>query len=228
MIIDIYLFEHILLYRDSNTTTMEGLNMNILAVTYLPREERSHTRNLLKMALGHLGTHTITTLNLLNTPPDLLDQERVMAYISRDYLGNDLTEAQKNLLAKMDSMTNQLCEADAVILATPMYNFSVPAMVKAWFDSVMLKGRTWDASADGYRGLLQGKKALVLMSSGGSYDGPMASWDHAMSLAKQEFTFMGFSSVDGVWLQGINIMPERLDEKRQAAEQEIASVLASW
>lgn len=202
--------------------------MNILAVTYLPRAERSHTRALLQSALDQLGDHTVTPLDLLDTPPDLLDHERVMAYIQRAYLGAELTPKQQALLGTMDAMTNQLCEADAVILATPMYNFSVPAMVKAWFDSVMLKGRTWDASADGYHGLMQGKKALVLMSAGGLYDGPMASWDHAMSLAKQEFTFMGFDEISSVWLQGVNADPDNLDARKQTAENELKQVLSTW
>ena len=202
--------------------------MNILAVTYLPRAERSHTKNLLDVAMQSLEGNTITKLDLLIETPDLLNQDRVMAYIQRDYLGQDVDSEQLSQLAKMDAMTNQLLESDAVILAAPMYNFSVPATVKAWFDSVMLKGYTWDANSEGYYGLLKGKKALILMSSGGAYEGPMAQYDHAMSLAKQEFNFMGFDEVDGVWLQGINLTPDDLDERRQAAEAEVKQILSTW
>lgn len=202
--------------------------MNVLIVSYLPRGDRSHTRSLLEVAETHLDGHQVHTLNLLEDTPDLFDEVRVMAYIERNYLGRELTPEQQDSLSKLDAMADQLVEVDAVILATPMYNFSLPATVKAWFDSVMLKGKTWDANADGYKGLMNGKKALILMSSGGGYEGDMAGWDHAMSLAKQEFTFMGFSDIQSAWIQGVNSSPDNLDERKQAAKDQVTEILGSW
>lgn len=202
--------------------------MNILAVTYLPRHERSHTAELFDAALAELDQHTVHTLDLLEDKPDLLDHERVMSYIQRNYLGQELSSDQQAALAKMDAMTNQLVEADAVILATPMYNFSLPATVKAWFDSVMLKGQTWDASDSGYHGLLTDKKAPILMASGGIYEGETAGYDHAMPLAKQEFSFMGFKDVQGVSIQGINMGLDDLAERKHEAKTKVKEVLSTW
>lgn len=201
---------------------------NILAVTYFPRGGRSHTKELLKAALSQAEGDTITTLDLLSTVPDLFDAQRVDAYIHRDYLGEELSDSNADSLRKMDGMVEQLRTADIVVLATPMYNFSLPATVKAWFDSVMLKGKTWDADESGYVGLLTGRKALIVMAAGGEYDGPMASRDHAMSLARQEFQFMGFDEVESVWLQGINVAPDSLPARKQKAAMEAESIMNRW
>ena len=201
---------------------------HILAVTYLPRGDRSHTKELLKAALSQADEETVTHLDLLSTVPDLFDAQRVGAYIHRDYLGEELSDADADSLRKMDGMVEQLHAADIVVLATPMYNFSLPATVKAWFDSVMLKGKTWDADESGYTGLLTGRKALIVMAAGGEYDGPMASWDHAMSLAKQEFQFMGFDEVESVWLQGVNLSPDSVPARKQRAAMDTESIVNGW
>jgi len=102
-------------------------------------------------------------------------------------------------------MTDQLKSADVVVVAYPMNNFSMPAPVKAWFDSVMLKGQTWYAKDGSYIGLMNGKKAIAIVTSGGIYEKePMASWEHALSLTKIEFQFMGYSDVRGILAGGMN------------------------
>jgi FMN-dependent NADH-azoreductase len=131
--------------------------------------------------------------------------ENLAAYIQRNYLGQNLTPEQKKLMSKMDRMTEQLKSADIVVVAFPMNNFSMPAAVKAWFDSVMLKGQTWDVKDGGYVGMMNGKKALVLVTSGGFYSKePMIGWEHALSLTKIEFQFMGYSDVQGILAEGMN------------------------
>lgn len=129
----------------------------------------------------------------------------------------------------MDRVTAQLKAADVVVLATPMFNFSLPAVVKAWFDAVLLKGETWDVGAEGYKGLMPGRKALILMASGGRYEGPMADWDHGMSLAKQLFSFMGFADVRAAWASGMN-MPAlgAPDQIVAAAQDEVRAAVHDW
>jgi FMN-dependent NADH-azoreductase len=128
----------------------------------------------------------------------------------------------------MDRMTAQVKRADIVVLAFPMYNFSLPAAVKAWFDSVMQKGETWTGADGGYRGLMQGKKALILMASGGAYNGKMASWEHAVSLAKVEFTFMGFDEVKAVTAEDLNRDPDGAERRLAAAQERVRLLAREW
>ena len=202
--------------------------MKTLIVSYLPRGEMSHTRKLLKTFAQTLGGHEFEHVNLIEDVPDLFTPGNLGAYIQRNYLKKRLTPELSRSLARMDRMTAQFKTADIVVLATPMFNFSLPATVKAWFDAVMLKGETWDINEQGYVGLMKGKKVLILMASGGVYTGEMASWDHCMSLAKLEFQFMGFDDIRGVSAAGVNKFPDEIDEIISKAQEEIRSIVSEW
>jgi FMN-dependent NADH-azoreductase len=179
--------------------------MNTLLVKYTPREERSTSKKLLDAFRNEIKNSQIEVLDLCIDVPDMFDVESMSAYIHRNYLKENLSDEQKKVLKKMDVMTQQIKSADIVVVAFPMHNFSTPAPVKAWFDSVMLKGQTWDASDGKYFGLMEGKKALILVSTGGFYTKePMINWEHAMSLAKLEFQFMGFSDIRAILNEGMN------------------------
>jgi len=52
------------------------------------------------------------------------------------------TENHKKALALSDQFVAELLDADEVILATPMYNFAIPAALKAWIDHVVRAGKT--------------------------------------------------------------------------------------
>ena len=199
-----------------------------LVVHYLPRGERSHTRVLLDTFREASGVEA-DELDLTNDRPPVFLQENLGAYIARNYLGQALTPTQHRSMAGMDRLTAQLKAADTVVLATPMHNFSLPAPVKAWFDAVMLKGETWDIGESGYTGLMAGRRALVLMSSGGRYEGPMAGWDHGMSLARQLFGFMGYADIRAAWASGVNVpslgTPEAIVG---AAQDEVRKAVRDW
>jgi FMN-dependent NADH-azoreductase len=199
--------------------------MKTLVVSYLPRGERSHTKKLLDAFLETAGSD-VEHLNLLEDLPDVFLSDNLLSYVKRNYLGEEITEAEDAALAKMDRMTRQLKAADLVVLAFPMHNFSFPAVVKGWFDSVMQKGETWDVDENGYVQLMTGKKALVLMASGGIYEGEMVGYEHAVSLAQVEFGFMGFET-HVVTAAGMNMLPDP-EETVKAGQDEIRKLAASW
>ncbi len=202
--------------------------MKTLVVEYLPRGELSQTRKLSNAFVEAAAGQEIERLDLTKDVPDLLSPDHVGAYIQRHYMGQALSPAQTSTLAKMDRMTAQFKAADIVVLAFPMHNFSLPGTVKAYFDSIMLKGETWDIGESGYVGLMKGKKALVLMSSGGVYEGDFAAWDFATPLARQEFAFMGFEDVRAVVAGGMNSMPDKADETLARAISEIRGIVGDW
>jgi len=109
-----------------------------------------------------------------------------------------------------------------------MHNFSLPASIKAYFDSILLKGETWDIK-NGFVGLMKGKKALIMISSGGIYEGKMASWEHAMSLAKIEFQFMGFEDIRGIHAGGMNSLPkEKSEEVIKKCQDQVKEIVKEW
>jgi FMN-dependent NADH-azoreductase len=200
--------------------------MKTLIVSYLPRGERSHTKKLLDAFLDASQGQDIEHLDLLEDLPDVFLADNLGSYVKRNYLGEDLSESEQGGLVKMDRMTEQLKRADALVLAFPMHNFSLPAVVKGWFDSVMQKGQTWDAAEGGYVPLLTGRKALILMASGGVYEGDYAPYEHAATLAQAELGFMGFEA-QTITAGGMNMLPNP-EEVVSAREAEVKSVAEQW
>ena len=103
-----------------------------------------------------------------------------------------------------------------------MYNFSVPAVVKAYFDSIMQKNETWTVGKHGYIGLMRGKKALVSMASGGEYHGDAACFEHT------EFAGMGFDDVRAVTAAGVNKHRDRAMGIVHRAQEAVRDLASEW
>ncbi|MCC6128427.1 MAG: NAD(P)H-dependent oxidoreductase [Acidobacteria bacterium] len=202
--------------------------MSLLVLKYLPRGPRSRTLRLLDAFLEAVPPTPEETVDLAADPPRVLDTAIVRAYMERNYAGADLSPEDSALLREADRFTEQLQMADTVVLATPMYNFSLPAAVKGWFDAVMQKGKTWTAKNGVYRGLLEGKRAAILMTAARPYDGPLTDWDHALPLVRHCFEFMGFREIRTVRVDGLATSPERAEERLRAAEGECRKIAREW
>jgi len=115
-------------------------------------------------------------------------------------------ENHKKALSLSDELISELVEADEIILATPMYNFAVPAALKAWVDHVVRAGKTFRYTAGGTpEGLLAGKnkKALAIIASGGSYkDAGLVALDHEIPYLRFIFGFMGIDDVQFIQAGG--------------------------
>ncbi len=203
--------------------------MKVLIVPYLPSGDRSNTRKLLDAALSVLKVKkvNIETLDLTKDLPDFFTAERIGVYYERNYGGQQVSAQKMECMAEMDRMAAQLKAVDMVIVASPMYNFSQPAAVKAWFDSVMQKGITWDLNPGiGYVGLMKGKKALFLSTSGGQYEAGHP-YEHCVSLTKVHFGFMGFET-EAVTAGGINQFPDKASAAIAQAQDRIKDILRKW
>lgn len=203
--------------------------MKALLVSYCPRGERSRTKKLLRHAqasLEALGAD-IELLDIASDVPDLFTPERLAAYYERNYGGKPLTPERLALLKSMDQLTAQFQAADVVVLAYPMYNFSQPAIVKAWFDSVMQAGVTWRSGPQGSIGLAEGKKALVISTCGKTYEGRTASMEHCVSLSKVDLAFMGCEA-ESVFAMGLRDFPDKEAEILEEAKGRISRIIAAW
>lgn len=97
-------------------------------------------------------------------------------------------------VALSDTLIDELRAHDRIVLAVPVYNFSIPAALKAWIDQVARAGETFRYTADGPVGLLEGKKAYIVVASGGTpVDGP---WDYATPYLRHVLSFIGITDVE--------------------------------
>ena len=105
-----------------------------------------------------------------------------------------------------DRLTDELLASDLVVIATPMWNFGIPSALKAWIDLVVRPGRTFQYEDGGVLGLAKGKKAILVLASGGVFtDGPWRSWDHVEPYLRQILGFIGITDVQTVRVEGMNI-----------------------
>jgi FMN-dependent NADH-azoreductase len=137
---------------------------------------------------------------------------------------------EEKLLSKMDRMAAQLKSADIVVVAFPMYNFSMPAIVKAWFDSVIQNGVTFGERKNDHVVITNaGKKALTLISSGGVYSNESFSGrEHALSLSNLEFQYMGYSDVRGILAEGMAMKEEVKQTNLNKSILQVRAVAREW
>jgi len=195
----------------SNSIKLEHHPIKTLIVKYIPRKEQSNTKKLLDAFKEEISNSDVEELDLLDDVPDMLLETSLLVHINRNVLGVKLLPDEEKLLSNMDRMAAQLKSAAIVVVAFPMYNFSVPAIVKAWFDSVMQRGVTFGNRAGDDQITISnaGKKALTLISSGGIYSNKSSSnMEHALSLSNLEFQYMGYSDVRGILAEGMAMSEE--------------------
>jgi FMN-dependent NADH-azoreductase len=204
--------------------------MKTLIVKYIPRNEQSNTKKLLDAFCEEIGISDVEELDLLEDVPDVLLDNNLLAHINRNILGQELLPDEENLLSKMDRMAAQLKSADIVVVAFPMYNFSMPAIVKAWFDSVIQNGVTFGERKDDHVVISNaGKKALTLISSGGVYSNESFSGrEHALSLSNLEFQFMGYSDVRGILAEGMAKEEQVKQTNLNKSIRQVRAVAREW
>ena len=92
--------------------------------------------------------------------------------------------------------------ADAVVIAAPMYNFSIPTQLKAWIDRIAVAGQTFRYTEAGPEGLCGGKKLVIVSTAGGLHAGQPSSVGHEDYL-KQMFGFLGITDIEFVRAEGL-------------------------
>lgn len=124
------------------------------------------------------------------------------------------TPSQQAALALSDGLVDELLAADVLVIGAPMYNFSVPAKLKAWIDMVARAGRTFRYTENGPVGLVAGKKVYVVVATGGVPLGSAA--DFLSPYLEQVFGFLGLDDIEFIAADGMNGTPEAsLDAARQ-------------
>ncbi len=103
------------------------------------------------------------------------------------------TDTQKAALALSDTLVAELQAADTIVIGAAMYNFAIPAVLKAWIDQITRAGVTFAYTENGPQGLLEGKKAIITIATGGT---PLGSdFDFASSYLRFIFGFVGITDV---------------------------------
>src|SRR5216684_4681217 len=111
---------------------------------------------------------------------------------------------QREAMAVSDALIAELQRADEYVFGVPMHNFSIPSTLKLWIDQVARAGKTFSYGADGPKGLLKGKKATLLIASGGVYEHgtAMESLNFVTPYLRAVFGFLGITDVKFIAVEG--------------------------
>ncbi|MGF7235885.1 MAG: FMN-dependent NADH-azoreductase [Frankia sp.] len=164
---------------------------NLLHIDSSLRQEGSHSRDLARRYveawLAGGDDRTVTYRDLATNPPPLLNWD---AYLAATSPADGHTPAQATAWAQRLELVTELEAADALLVSAPMYNWAVPAELKAWIDNVIVIGRTLQPP-DG--GVLAGRPVTVLLAKGGGYSSgsPREAWDHLEPYLRLIFEALG-------------------------------------
>ena len=139
--------------------------------------------------------------DLAANPPKPLDQAWIYAAFTPEEARQP---EQKDLIAYSDQCISELELADEYVIGVAMHNFSIPSVLKLWIDQVVRRGRTFSYGAEGPKGLLSGKKATVLVATGGVYDAgtPYAALNFIDPYLRTILGFIGITDVKFVTAGG--------------------------
>ena len=194
--------------------------MKILEVSASGRHKDSVSRMLTRDIIDALETrHGTIALSRrdLSSGVALVDEDWIGANFTAE---EDRTDVQRARLAESDALVAELQAADVVVIGAPIYNFGVPASLKAWIDMIARARLTFRYTENGPEGLLKGKKAYVVIASGGvPVDSPA---DFATPYLRQALAFVGITDVEIIAADQLN---QRADDSIDAARVRIAELI---
>ncbi len=182
-------------------------NQTILHIDSSGRAKGSITRELSELVVSRV----------LAKKPDLTVNHRELSaeipFVDEQWIGANFTppeqrvEEQLETLAFSDKLVDELIEANTIVIGSPIYNFGIPAVLKAWIDMIARVHRTFRYTENGPIGLLEEKKVLIAMASGGVPIG--SEMEFASHYLKQVLAFIGITDVTIIDASKINLSSEK-------------------
>lgn len=172
--------------------------MRLLHIDTSAQHQSSITRRLgAEFVRAWLATHPATVVeyrDLDAAPPSMIDERWIAAAFSPP---EARTPELEGALTESDALVDQLVAADVIVLDVPMYNFTIPANLKAYIDQVVRPGRTFRYNGAIPEGLARGKKVIVVTASVGDYGpaSPIAYMNFIDPYLRVVLGFMGMTDV---------------------------------
>ena len=182
---------------------------SLLLIETSPRGDHSISRNMTRLFVtewraAHPGGDVVVR-DLMETDLQFVNAPWLQAYFTP---AEQHSPEMKEALRLSDELVAEILAADQIAIATPVYNYNVPAALKAWVDHIVRKGMT--LGFDG-KGLVTGKRATVLLASGGVYTAgsPIRDRDIATQYLRLILNVIGITDVTVVAGGGAKVVDMR-------------------
>ena len=170
----------------------------VLHILSSSNTQTSFTRQLGKVTIDELK-QTISGAKIVER--DLVKD--TVPHISPEWLGAAFSGQEQPILKQSQELIDEIFAADILVIEAPMYNFGIPSVLKSWVDHIARAGKTFRYTPTGPVGLVTGKRAILVLSSGGIYsEGHMKSFEHQESYLRSVLTFIGITDVEVVQTEG--------------------------
>ncbi|MBB5883640.1 FMN-dependent NADH-azoreductase [Xanthomonas sp. LMG 8992] len=166
---------------------------------------------------AHMLAHPATVLvqrDLVKEPLPAMQPDMLPLYLGQP------EQADVAATALCDALIREVEQADVIVMGLSMYNFSLPASVKAWLDYVVCAGKTFRYTPEGSQGLLPaGKQVVALVASGGVYShGEGAKHDYLLPYLKTILSLIGLTDVRAIRAEGTALGDVAAIRERAVAE----------
>ena len=195
------------------------MTSTVLRIDSSARHEASVSRDLTSRVIERLDPSRVIVRDLAETPLPQVTDTWITA--GRNTPADERTEAQREETAQSDALIEELRAADVIVIGVPMYNFTVPASLKAWIDLVARPRVTFRYSEDGPEGLLKGKRAILAVASGGTE--VSSDLDFATPYLRHVLGFIGIEDVQIVASDRLMVDADASEARAEADLERVAA-----
>lgn len=186
----------------------------ILLIEASPRSAQSLSRRASVQIVDRLQRRApglgVLARDLVAAPPALVDE----AFTDAMHVpAKQQSEAQRRALTQSESLIAELEKTGTLLISTPMHNFTVPAVLKAWIDQVLRLERTFTRTPEGKVGLLVDRPTYVVVATGGFITGERARQPNFLTpYLTAVLATLGICTVEFLHLEPVARMAERISE----------------
>jgi FMN-dependent NADH-azoreductase len=198
----------------------------ILYISVSPKGPASICRTFAEEVLARLTqlhpAASVQQRDLAAAPPPFVDADFCAAIMdpARSHTAFTASEA---LIEELDS-------ADAVVIATPMHNYTVPAVLKAWIDQIVRIHRSFASTPAGKIGKLADRPVYIIIASGGWFSGRSPTGAPAQPnfltpYLRAVLNTIGLNEIHFLALEGVTRGPDMRERAFTAARKSLDAVL---
>ncbi|EJG2024523.1 FMN-dependent NADH-azoreductase [Vibrio parahaemolyticus] len=178
----------------------------------------SQSNKLVEDFIKHVDQDKLTVRDLAANPLPVLDFAVATALRATE----DLSQEQQAVVDLSDTLIEEVKAADTLVIAAPMYNFTIPTQLKNWIDLIARAGVTFKYTENGVQGLIEGKKAIVVTTRGGIHkDLPT---DNVTPYLRTVLGFVGITDVEFVYAEALNMGEDAASKGISEAQSQLATM----
>ncbi|MBE3711093.1 FMN-dependent NADH-azoreductase [Vibrio parahaemolyticus] len=178
----------------------------------------SQSNKLVEDFIKNVDQDKLTVRDLAANPLPVLDFAVATALRATE----DLSQEQQAVVDLSDTLIEEVKAADTLVIAAPMYNFTIPTQLKNWIDLIARAGVTFKYTENGAQGLIEGKKAIVVTTRGGIHkDSPT---DNVTPYLRTVLGFVGITDVEFVYAEALNMGEDAASKGISEAQSQLSTM----